>query len=186
MTIRKPIKPLTEAERVSLAWDRGRDFDNLPRELTDEERAAAKPVTAEEIRAMPEPIAVAAPVPADAPVARKAVIPERFAKWTGILGAALSFAVLLPFSPWSTIAALVGAALVLLSGGALPQFKFLAGKPVLTGTALFIASAVIEQGGAFVYSLPPGLPFNAGFLALTALCFLTGKAAPQPMVAVKT
>lgn len=174
---RTPLKPLSEAERVALAHDRGLDFDNLPRELnlTEAERAAAVPVP-------PGPQGeLAAPQhnPVDPPP-RKSVIPEKWAKVTGGLGFLLAFAVFLPFPPWSTAVALLGAALTLLSGGALPQFSFLAGKPILTGTALAVCGAIAEQGIVYVYHLPPGLPFNIGFLLLTVLCFLTGKAAPQP------
>lgn len=171
---RKVLHPLPPEVREARLEAMGLDKNMEPFTASELEKKANAIIRGE---VMPE----AAAVPVEAP-ARKSVIPEKWAKYTGMFGFALSFAVFLPFPPWSTGVAILGAALALLSGGALPQFKFLAGKPILTGTALIACSAIAEQLAAFVYHLPPGLPFNLGFLALTVLCFLTGKAAPQPTV----
>lgn len=156
------------------------EAERLNPDLTPKNRTPLE-VEADRIAAGGEPMSETAPAVAPA---RKAIIPEKYAKYTGMLGFALSFAVFLPFPPWSTGVAILGAVLALLSGGALPQFKFLEGKPILTGTALIVCGFVAEQLAVYVYHLPPGLPFNIGFLVLTVLCFLTGKAAPQPTVAV--
>lgn len=208
---RTPLKPLSEAERVALAHDRGRDFDNLPLELklTDKERAAAVPIP-------PRPNELAAssteshppcdhlPLPANgtciwcglktdgtfagAPRARKPLLPEKWAKWAGLAGFMLGLAIFVPAIPTAVGIGLgiAGGLLALLSGGALPQFKFLAGRPLLTGPALAVVTTVEGILGYLVHVMPVGLPMQFCMLGSTICCFLIGKAAPQFTVAAPT
>lgn len=174
---RMPLRALAPEERTAVLDELGLGEDLLPKNATDAERLAAQPVVPGE--AMPEAPAVPVEAPAEPP--RKAIIPEKWAKWTGLLGFGMGLAAFLPIPPpWGVVIGLSGGALSLLSGGALPQFKFMAGRTWLTGGWLLAASVALEEGVKYVMHLPPGLPQNLGILAINVLCFLTGKGAWQP------
>lgn len=190
---RTVLHPLSEAERFAKQWDKGLDENNIPRRLnlTAEEQAAAVPVAP--FNPGPPPVAPggAAPLATETPAAparaRKPLLPEKWAKWAGLAGFLLGLAIFVPAIPTTVGIGLGigGGLLALLSGGALPQFKFLAHRPLLTGPALAVATTVDGVLGYLVHVMPVGLPMQFCMLASTLCCFLIGKAAPQFTVPTK-
>lgn len=164
---RKPLvhRELTAEEAERLTPDLFPKTNN-PNELEAQEK----------IRMSTTPVLAPAPPPA-AP--KKFVLPPVVAHILSALAAVGGIAT--PFlPPHLKIPVLVGAAVVgFFAGQQLPQFSFLAGRPLLTGAFLTVGLALaglLEQNLELV---PEGMPRDVAYLALVALCYLTGKASPQ-------
>lgn len=86
-------------------------------------------------------------------------------------------------APWSALVMVLGFVACVVAGVASPMPKFAAGKPMLQGAALAGAlgvSGLVEQ----LYTvLPAGWPQGLALGVAGLLAFLTGKAAPGPMLA---
>lgn len=92
----------------------------------------------------------------------------------GILAASSAF---LP-PQWSAVVAIVGFLACTLAGLASGVPKVVAGKPILQGTALALATTVFTLLGQFYAVLPQGWPQSIAIGLAGILAWLTGKALP--------
>lgn len=97
----------------------------------------------------------------------------------GIIGSIMLAAVAFIPAPWNVLVGLVGFLACALAGLAARPPEILAGKPLLQGTALTIATAVgalLQQ--MVLPALPPGWIQSVAYAVLGVLAWLTGRALP--------
>lgn len=81
-------------------------------------------------------------------------------------------------TPWGTLVALVGFCCAMLAGFAAKPPAFVAGSPLLQGTALTIAGTAATLLQTFWAAIPAGWPQSLALTAAGLLAWLTGKSMP--------
>ncbi len=97
-----------------------------------------------------------------------------------ISGLALAAAAFVP-SPWNTLVGLVGFVGCVLAGIAVKPPAVVAGKPILQGAALAIATTVMGLATQFYPLIPAGWPQSLALGVGGILAWLTGVAQPTPL-----
>lgn len=165
--MRKPLKPMPEAERIAWLEARGMDHECIPYSLTPAERSAARNpgLPAEKRTEMETPI-----------VSGKAAVVAGFLATA--FGAIASLAPTISFLPsWAGFALWLCAALAsILAGLHLPEYK---GGAVVAAKAVPALAAVAAGLGATGAALEPGsLPQGLVGFGMLVVLALTGKAVP--------
>lgn len=175
--MRRPLKPLDEAERLIRLREQGLDEDLLPLTLTAEERAALEEPTPMKTAATSTP-----PSPSVAPLVPAWAVPIAHVIGATLLAAAALVPAMFTAPAWVPfLIAGLGAVAMFLGGFAAPNWMPQQSVVPLTMVPLFLSLSA----GAFALAstMPPGRIQSAALIIATMLAWAAGKSAPPPVVA---